>query len=117
MTRPNTRRAGHAATRSQNKSKTGAKMEFSDNYLVLKWNGDSSPVEVGEPDDFLYEYNGSIYSLDEYDNETTVGRFRAFYVDLDASGMSAYDTLDGSQETIAFYPPLFDQRTDDYKES
>lgn len=92
-------------------------MELSMPYLVLKWNGDSSPVEAGEPDDFVYEYNGSIFSLDDNENETLVGRFRLFYVDLDASSMSVYDTLNARQETFAFYTPLFNQRTGDYKES
>jgi len=53
-------------------------MELSIPYLVLKWNGDSSPVEVGEPDDFVYEYNGSIFSLNDNENEILVGRFRVF---------------------------------------
>jgi GNAT superfamily N-acetyltransferase len=83
----------------------------------LKWNGNSTPVEAEEPDDFIYEYDGSIYSLDDDEKETLVGRFRVFYVDLDASGMSVFDTLDARQETFQFLHPLFDQRTGDYKES
>lgn len=86
-------------------------------YLVLKWKGDSTPIEPGEPEDFVYEYNGNIYSLGDDGKEKIVGRFRVFYVDLDGSGGTAFDTLDARQETFVYFQALFNIKSDDYKNS
>lgn len=79
-------------------------------YLTLKVDATETAVEAEEPNDYIYEYEGEILSVEDDDKRKSVGRFRVFYADLDAAvnaGTAPFDVFDWRSET-APYVVLYD---------
>jgi len=71
--------------------------------FALKWKPARTSVETMEPNDFVYETEGDIVSVDEYEQEELVGKFRLYYVDVAGGfneGWSPLFGFDGLGETI-----------------
>lgn len=47
-------------------------------FPVISWKGSSIVDGSGEPDEYIYSYEGLIQSITESDKRITLGKFRAY---------------------------------------
>ncbi len=95
-------------------------MLINDHYFYLKIDESEEPMHASSPDDFIYTLTGRVVAGDPSDEEITVGRFRAYYVDVNAAisfgKVSLYDIFDTYQETVDYYEAIYDIDSEDVNE-
>lgn len=88
--------------------------------IELRWQSYSLAEEYGEPDDAIYVYDGSIFGIDEHDERTQLGRFRAQYVDVGRAvdaGLPVFEVLDcHSSSTPEYFEPIFGANVPDFSD-
>jgi|SoiMethySBSTD1v2_1073268.scaffolds.fasta_scaffold586498_1 hypothetical protein len=90
-----------------------------DPFVVLNWVSESSVFGYGEPDDFLYEADGSVLSVDDDDGRSLVGKFRIYYVDVDramSEHMSVFDVFDAHSHTVGYYDAIYGDNWPDFSD-
>jgi len=88
-------------------------------FVVLSWVSESSVVESGEPDDFLYEVDGNVLGVDDNDDRFMVGKFRIYYVNVAQAmdrNMSVFDVFDLHAHTVGYYDAIFGNHYPDFTE-
>ncbi|MBD5770749.1 hypothetical protein [Marinomonas colpomeniae] len=86
-------------------------MTSEDLLIELKWGSTSLVEEFGEPDRLIYEYYGAINRVDEYEESTRVGKFRAQYVDVVRAineHEDIFEVMDcHSSSMLEYFDPIF----------
>lgn len=90
-------------------------------YMTLRWESTSPIHATGEPEDYIYESSGNIVAIDEDgESETTVGKFRVYYLDLDRAIDESYpieDVFDAHSHLYEYYGALVDARSCGFRQS
>lgn len=90
-------------------------------YIELSWESSSLVEEYGEPGGAIYPSHGDIFSIDDDDGRTRVGRFCVQYVDV-GRAMNEYepifDVLDCySSSTVEYYEPIFGSNAPNFSDA
>ena len=89
-------------------------------YPFLSWESCSS-VFAGEPNECVYEYAGDVLNEEESGKQTRIGKFRAYYIDVERSmneRMSLSDVLDAhSQETFDYFDDIFGENSPEFSDA
>lgn len=91
-------------------------------YPRLRWAA-TSPLDVYEPDDFVYEVSGEVLGTDDEEgcHEVLMGKFRLYYVDGERAvndGVSVGDTMDAHSDHVsAYFAPLFGVSAPEFERS
>jgi len=91
-----------------------------DPVLVLSWSGEYYASDLVEPDDLIYEISGEILDVDEYDEQTHIGRFRLYYVDVERAyneGVSVFSIMDSYAHTVDYFDAIFGDSSPDFSEA
>lgn len=79
-------------------------------YLTLRFRHSQTAVEPEEAMSFAYSIDGEVIQRGDNDEETLVGKFGIYYMDVDAAGNAGhhpFDMFDGLAATMVYYEPLF----------
>ena len=79
-------------------------------FLVLRFQSAETPLGSPDPSDFVYETHGTIASLNEFEEETVVGKFRLYYADVDSAmdeGFDTFEVLDSFSQTSEYHDMLY----------
>lgn len=84
--------------------------------VLMRWINENVISDSPDPHEFIYEHSGDLFNLDESGGEEFVGKFQAFYVDIERAmneGTPLYSVFDGhSAELVEYHDHLF--QTGDY---
>lgn len=86
--------------------------------IALKWTSESYISEYLEPDDFIYETSGNLFGINDNDDRKFVGKFRAYYVDVERAidkEEPIFDVLDAHSSHLAeYFEPIFGSEAPDF---
>lgn len=90
-------------------------MLIGDYFMVLEIDKSEEAVVSDELSDYVYEITGRVLGLDDRPCRQLVGKFRAFYFDVQA-GINAYESVfelfDDRSETYDYYEAIFGRHAD-----
>ena len=89
-------------------------------YPFLSWESCSS-VFAEDPNECVYEYAGDVLNEEESGKQTRIGKFRAYYIDVERSmneRISLSDVLDAhSQETFDYFDDIFGENSPEFSDA
>jgi len=90
-----------------------------DLFIVMSWSSESGVLESGDPDDFIYETSGDLFSVDDNDGREFVGKFRLYYVDVERAineGMPLFNVFDAHSHIVEYYDAVFGSNAPDFSD-
>ncbi|MDN4053695.1 hypothetical protein QPK32_11455 [Massilia sp. YIM B02763] len=85
-------------------------MLIGDYYFHLRFDGGESALEDDDPSHYVHSTHGTVIGLDKNDNETLVGKFHIYYLDICAAvnaSASVFDMFDCHAVTLDYYGAIF----------
>lgn len=88
-------------------------------FPILSWKCSSYVEGTEGPEDYLYRYNGEIQATNESETRACLGKFRAYYVDVDRTvneGFSVFDVLDTESQAHEYHHAIFGSNCPDFSD-
>jgi hypothetical protein len=88
-------------------------------FIVMSWSSESDLLKSGDPDDFIYETSGDLFSVDDNDGRELVSKFRFYYVDVERAiheGMPLFDVFDAHSHIVEYYDAVSGSNAPDFSD-